>query len=125
MDRKNITKDNRYFLKELETLSVDALKSLQFEKTKQTLKRTYHSSDFYRQRFDEAKVKPEDFKHLEDIARFPFIDKQDLIQDQEKNPPFGSRVCVEPPSRSPMTQPHVILRPLGWKKGIYPACFIP
>jgi phenylacetate-CoA ligase len=96
MDRKNITKDNRYFLKELETLSVDALKSLQFEKTKQTLKRTYHSSDFYRQRFDEAKVKPEDFKHLEDIARFPFIDKQDLIQDQEKNPPFGSRVCVEP-----------------------------
>ena len=96
MDRKNITKDNRYYLKEQETLSPDALKRLQFEKTKETLKRAYDNSSFYRRRFDKAKVKPEDFKDLEDITRFPFIDKQDLIRDQEKNPPFGSRVCIEP-----------------------------
>ena len=94
MDKKAVTKDNHYFLKDLETLSLEALKNLQFEKTKQTLERAYHKSDFYRQRFDEAKVKPQDFKTLEDIARFPFIDKQDLIKDQEANPPFGSRVCV-------------------------------
>jgi phenylacetate-CoA ligase len=67
---------------------------LQFEKTKQTLEHAYHKSDFYRRRFDEARVKPDDFKTLEDIARFPFIDKQDLIKDQEQRPPFGSRVCV-------------------------------
>jgi phenylacetate-CoA ligase len=96
MDKKAVTKDNHYFLKELETLSRDALKNLQFEKTKQTLERAYHKSDFYRQRFDEAGVNPDDFKALEDIARFPFIDKQDLIKDQEANPPFGSRVCVGP-----------------------------
>jgi phenylacetate-CoA ligase len=96
MERKKITKDNRYFLKELETLPIDALKNLQFEKTKETLKRAYYNSDFYRRRFDKVGVKPEDFKTLEDIARFPFIDKQDLIKDQEENPPFGSRVCVDP-----------------------------
>jgi phenylacetate-CoA ligase len=39
-------------------------------------------------------VKPEDFKAREDIARFPSIDKQDLIVDQDASPPFGNRVCV-------------------------------
>jgi phenylacetate-CoA ligase len=96
MDKKAVTKDNHYVLKELETLSSDELKKLQFEKTQQTLEQAYHKSDFYRQRFDQAEVKPEDFKTLEDIRRFPSIDKQDLIKDQEKHPPFGSRVCVEP-----------------------------
>ena len=94
MDKNAVTKNNYYFKKELETLSRDALKNLQFEKTKQTLEHAYHKSDFYRRRFDEARVKPDDFKTLEDIARFPFIDKQDLIKDQEQRPPFGSRVCV-------------------------------
>lgn len=94
MDRKKIAKDNRFFLNDLETLSIEDLENLQFKKTKQVLERVYHKSAFYRQRFDKAKVKPNDFKTLEDIARFPFIEKQDLIKDQEKNPPFGSRVCV-------------------------------
>jgi phenylacetate-CoA ligase len=96
MDRKKIAKENSFFLKDLETLSGEDLKNLQFEKTRQTLERAYHKSAFYRQRFDKARVKPDNFKTLEDIARFPFIDKQDLINDQEENPPFGSRVCVPP-----------------------------
>jgi phenylacetate-CoA ligase len=94
MDRKKIAKENNFFLKDLETLSGEDLKNLQFEKTRQTLERAYHQSAFYRQRFDKARVKPDDFKTLADIARFPFVDKQDLIKDQEENPPFGSRVCV-------------------------------
>lgn len=96
MDKKAVTEDNHYFLKELELLPGDALKNLQFEKTKQTLERAYQKSDFYRRRFDKAGVKPDDFKTLEDIARFPFIDKQDLIKDQKQHPPYGSRVCVGP-----------------------------
>ncbi len=96
MDRKRIAKDNNFFLKDLETLSSEDLKNLQFEKTGQTLERAYHQSAFYRQRFDKARVKPDDFKTLADMARFPFIEKQDLIKDQEENSPFGSRVCVAP-----------------------------
>lgn len=95
MDRKKIAKENHYFLKE-ETLSLEDLKKRQFVKTKETLVNAYQNSTFYRDRFDSAKVKPDDFRQLEDIARFPFIDKQDLIEDQEEKPPFGSRVCVPP-----------------------------
>jgi len=96
MDRKQIPRENRYFSKEQETLSGGDLKNLQVEKTRQILEHAYHKSAFYRQRFDKAGVKPDDFRTLEDIARFPFIEKQDLIKDQEENPPFGSRVCVPP-----------------------------
>jgi phenylacetate-CoA ligase len=96
MERKKVKKDNHYFLESMETMSIDDLKNLQYKKTKETLERAYHNSQFYRNLFDKAKVKPEDFKKLEDIARFPFIEKQDLIRNQEENPPFGSRVCVTP-----------------------------
>lgn len=94
MERRNIAKENSYFTKELETMPIEQIKKLQFEKTKETLKKAYHKSQFYRELFDRAKVKPEDFKTLEDINRFPFIDKQDLVKDQEESPPFGRRVCI-------------------------------
>jgi phenylacetate-CoA ligase len=96
MERKKVNTENRYFSKELETLSSDALEKYQFEKTKETLERAYNHSTFYKGLFDQSKVKPEDFKSLEDIRRFPFIDKKDLVKDQEENPPLGGRVCVPP-----------------------------
>lgn len=77
-------------------MSRDSIKKLQFEKTKETLQTAYYKSEFYRELFDNAKVKPEDFKKLEDIAKFPFIGKQDLIKDQEENAPFGRRLCAPP-----------------------------
>lgn len=94
MKREKVPKKNSYFLKKLETMPFDELKKLQFQKTKEILERAYYKSEFYHELFDKAKVKPEDFKKLEDIARFPFINKQDLVRDQEAHPPFGKRVCV-------------------------------
>jgi phenylacetate-CoA ligase len=96
MERRRISKGNRYYLKKLETLPLEQIKTLQFEKTKATLERAYHQSGFYRDLFDRAKVKPDRFKTLADIVRFPFIDKQDLIRDQNDHPPLGRRVCLPP-----------------------------
>ena len=94
MDRKKVTGENRYFLKTLETLSPKELKALQGEKTRKILEAAYHRSGFYRDLFEKAKVRPENFRKTEDIARFPFIDKQDLIRDQEESPPYGRRLCL-------------------------------
>lgn len=94
MERKKISKRNSYFKKKLETMSRDEIRSLQFEKTKETLEKAFKKSGFYRDLFKKNKVTPDDFTKLEDIARFPFIGKQDLIKDQDENPPFGRRVCV-------------------------------
>ena len=94
MEKRRVAKKSTYFFKKLETMPAEAIKALQFEKTKATLERAYHKSPFYRDLFDKARVKPERFRKLEDIARFPFIDKQDLVKDQQENPPYGRRVCL-------------------------------
>ena len=58
MDRKKVSKANRYFLKKLETMPIDEVRKLQFEKTKETLGRAYSKTEFYGEIFDRAKVKP-------------------------------------------------------------------
>jgi hypothetical protein len=44
MERKNITKGNSYFTRELETMPIEQIKKLQFEK-KETLKKVYKVND--------------------------------------------------------------------------------
>ncbi len=96
MERKKVAKENHYFSEKTETMSREEMKQLQFEKTRDILSRAYSKSDFYRNHFDQAKVKPEHFKTLEDIARFPFIEKQDVVQDQVEHPPYGKMICSPP-----------------------------
>jgi phenylacetate-CoA ligase len=64
--------------KTAEELAARQLAGLQW-----TVAHAYHGSDFYRQRFDEAGIKPEDIKSLDDLQRLPFVTAQDL---QEQYP---------------------------------------
>ncbi len=61
----------------------EELKFLQLEGLKWTVAHAYRGSDFYRRRFDEAGVKPEDIRSLDDLKRLPFVTAQDL---QEQYP---------------------------------------
>ncbi len=62
----------------IETASRDELSALQLERLKETLQRAYHNVPHYRKAFDEAGVQPDDVRDLSDLARFPFLTKQDL-----------------------------------------------
>ena len=62
----------------IETASRDEIEALQFHRMKRSLKHAFENSPFYRKKFIEADVHPEDLKTLKDIARFPFTVKQDL-----------------------------------------------
>ena len=62
----------------IETASRDELSALQLERLKATLHRAYHNVPHYRKAFDEAGVRPDDVGALSDLARFPFLTKQDL-----------------------------------------------
>jgi phenylacetate-CoA ligase len=57
----------------LEELSAHQLKGLQW-----TVNHAYGGSAFYRKKFEEAGIKPEDIKSLDDISRLPFVTAQDL-----------------------------------------------
>ena len=70
---------------EFETLPREALEALQLKRLQAVVERVYATVPFYRKKFDEAKVKPEDIKTLDDLRRLPFTTKDDL----RENYPFG------------------------------------
>ena len=69
----------------IETASRDEIEALQFHRMKRSLRHAYENSPFYRKRFIEHDVHPEELKSLADIAKFPFTYKQDLRDTY----PFG------------------------------------
>jgi phenylacetate-CoA ligase len=72
-------------LEPIETASRDEITALQLERLRWTLRRAYENVPFYRRRFDEAGVHPEDCRELADLASYPFTVKQDF----RDNYPFG------------------------------------
>jgi len=78
-----------YWDSEIETLDRRALTALQLERLKAQLQRLYHTSPFYRQKWDAAGVKPEDVRHLEDITKLPLVTKDELREEQTRHPPLG------------------------------------
>ncbi len=70
---------------EKECMSRDELHALQSERLVETVKWTYDNVPMYKQRMDEAGIKPEDIKSVDDITKLPFTEKEDL----RANFPFG------------------------------------
>ncbi len=70
---------------EIETLPREALEALQLKRLKNTVERVYNLVPFYRKKFEEASIKPEDIKSLDDLKRLPFTTKDDL----RDNYPYG------------------------------------
>ncbi len=62
----------------VERMPIEELSKLQEEKLKSIVRYVYQHSDFYRKRFDEAGIKPDDIKTLADVTKLPFTYKKDL-----------------------------------------------
>lgn len=68
-----------------ERASTDELRSLQLRRLQWTLQHAYRNVGHYRRSFDACGAHPDDLRTLEDLARFPFLSKQDF----RDNYPFG------------------------------------
>ena len=68
-----------------ETLSRQEIEALQLERLKETVNRVYQKVAPYRKKMDDIGVKPQDIKTLKDLAKLPFVTKQDM----RDNYPFG------------------------------------
>src|SRR5215216_1260602 len=64
--------------REAETMPRDALRALQLERLGSVIERVYHRVPFYRARLDEAGLRPECVRALEDLRRLPLTRKTDL-----------------------------------------------
>ncbi|MDI6812846.1 MAG: phenylacetate--CoA ligase [Desulfitobacteriaceae bacterium] len=83
-----------YWDEELETMPREKIKELQLKLLQETVELAYHNSDYYRTTFAAAGVSPENLHSLDDLKKFPFIDKKILRKRQEVVPPYGDLVCV-------------------------------
>ena len=69
----------------IETASIDELRTLQTERLQSTLHNAYANIAHYTRAFDAAGVLPDDVTSLDDLARLPFLVKDDLREAY----PFG------------------------------------
>ncbi len=68
-----------------ESASREEIEATQLARLRETARRVYAISPFYKKRFDEAGVHPEAIRSLEDLRTLPFTRKQDLRDHY----PFG------------------------------------
>ena len=99
-----------YLHEEKETMTREQISALQLERLQATVRHCMNSP-FYKKRFEEIGLKPEDIKSLDDIRKIPFTTKADLRDTY----PFGMasvplRECTRLHSSSGTTgTPTVIL----------------
>jgi phenylacetate-CoA ligase len=70
---------------ERECMDREELKQLQLEQLQATLSRVYMNVPFYRKKFDEMHVDPDECRSLDDLRKLPFTTKNDL----RDNYPYG------------------------------------
>ena len=71
--------------REIEFMAPDQLRALQSDRLREVVKLVYEKVPYYRQKLDDAGVKPQDIKSIDDITRLPFTTKEDLRETY----PFG------------------------------------
>ena len=74
-----------YWNKRIETIPRNELEKHQLKLLKNQVKYCYENSTFYRNKFKNAGINPDDIKKLEDAQKIPFTSKNDL----RDNYPFG------------------------------------
>ncbi|WP_369424290.1 phenylacetate--CoA ligase family protein [Methanooceanicella nereidis] len=66
-------------------MSRKELEELQGKRLKAVVKRVYDNNPFYRKKFDEKGITPDDIKSINDVHKLPFTDKTDI----RDNYPYG------------------------------------
>ncbi len=74
-----------YWKEDIETMPRDELEQIQFKLAKGMIKRAYDKIKPLKERYSEAGLTPDDMKDLDDLAKFPLTQKDDL----RDNYPFG------------------------------------
>ncbi len=69
----------------IESAPREEIEKIQLKRLKEIVRRVYHLSQFYKEKFDEIGITPDEIKSLDDIQKLPFTRKQDL----RDNYPFG------------------------------------
>ena len=101
--------EQRYYQPEIETMKLEDMQALQSKRLVAQVKHVYENMPYYREKMEQAGVKPEDIHGIEDLHKLPFLSKDDL-RDQY---PYGRlatdlKNCVRIQSTSGTTGRRVV-----------------
>jgi phenylacetate-CoA ligase len=85
----------RYFDERIETMPPAWTRRLEEERLADQVTRCFERAPFYRQKLEEARIRPGDIDHLEDLARLPFTTKEELRASQAESPPYGDFISAD------------------------------
>ena len=88
-------KRGEYF-NELETMSPEAREKFANQQLQRTVGYAYRNAPSVKEMFDRAGVSPSQIKTAKDLEKLPIIRKNDLIELQRKNPPYGGFLAIPP-----------------------------
>ena len=88
--------EDDFWYPELECASPDARDAIILDKLKHQIRYAWDTSAFYRRKWEGAGVSPATLVYLDDLAKFPVVQKAELRAAQESAPPFGDYLCIAP-----------------------------
>ena len=86
--------DSRYWFLVRETMDPGEREAAIIERLRAVMAYAYDKAPFYRKKWDDAGVHPDQVKSLEDFERVPVTTKAELRASQAENEPFGEYLCV-------------------------------
>lgn len=82
--------DREMWSRKLDAASRDELTAIQNEKLKVLTPFLYENSPFYRRRFDSLGLAPTDIASIDDLPKFPPVDKTEMMADATAHQPYGT-----------------------------------
>ena len=93
--------EKKYWNEKMENMPYEEMRELQLEKLKRQIKYCYDNSPlYYKPKFDEAGIKPEDIKTWDDFANMPLMGSKEMERRSQEESrekeghPFGTFLCA-------------------------------
>jgi phenylacetate-CoA ligase len=88
--------ERRFWNEDIETLPPAALRQVENARLHIQLEYVWATSPFYQAKFSSAGVKRHALRDLADLPLLPFTEKDEIRQNQQEHPPFGSYLATAP-----------------------------
>ncbi|WP_435104035.1 phenylacetate--CoA ligase family protein [Arhodomonas sp. AD133] len=84
----------RYWFPERETMAPGQRDEAIVARLREVMRYAWRHAPFYRQKWSEAGIQPDDIRSLADFEHVPVVTKDELRASQNAHPPFGDYLCV-------------------------------
>jgi len=71
------------YLEKSQYFSLDKIRQIQWEKLIKLLKHAFENTEYYKRRFEEIKITPDDIKTWDDFSKFPLLSKDNIRNNRE------------------------------------------